>query len=95
MSANQSQSKAIPKQHWLNRLRYRSNHRGCKETDVVLGQYCASYLETLSDEDLHLFEAFLEEDDSDIWAWLVEKTPCPHAQYAALLTCMRDHKLSF
>lgn len=84
---------ALPREHWLNRLRYRASHRGSKETDLILGRYAQTHLLQLDDDALHLFEAFLEEDDSDIWNWLVEKTPCPNAEYGELLENLRQVKL--
>ncbi len=80
----------LPREHWLSRLRYRSHHRGCKETDLVLGHYCNQRLDTMSDAELALWERFLDEDDADIWNWLTEKTPCPQAEYDALLSQMRS-----
>ena len=80
----------LPRDLWLKRLTYRSWHRGCKETDLVLGNFCARRLESLNDANLALFEALLDEDDADIWAWLTEKTPCPKAEYAPLLDEMRS-----
>ena len=79
----------LPREHWLNRLRYRSWHRGSKETDLILGHYCDRYLQSLSDAELTRFEAFLDEDDGDIWNWVTEKTPCPKAEYEPLLTVLR------
>lgn len=79
----------LPLDLWRKRLRYRSWHRGCKETDLVLGRYCDTHLETLDEAAMTLFETFLDEDDADIWSWLTGKTPCPKTQYAALLEQMR------
>lgn len=74
----------------LKRLRYRSWHRGCKETDLILGGYCDKYLEGMDTAELALCEALLEEDDSDIWAWLTEKSQPPKSEYEPLLAKMRN-----
>ena len=84
----------LPRDLWLKRLTYRSLHRGCKETDLVLGTYCTRNVEQLPDDRLHLFEAFLDEDDSEIWAWLTEKTPCPKPDYAPLLAELRAQSVA-
>jgi antitoxin CptB len=81
----------LPRPLWLKRLRYRSWHRGCKETDLVLGRYCDAHVETLDDSALTLFEALLDEDDADIWAWLTDKTPCPKLEYAPLLSQLKTY----
>jgi len=83
----------LPRELWLKRLTYRSWHRGCKETDLVLGTYCERHLQTLSDGDLAQFEALLDEDDAEIWSWLTDKTPCPTPTYAPLLAAMKGMHL--
>ena len=89
MHAIQASNPPLPRDLWLKRLRYRSWHRGCKETDLVLGRYCDAAIEGLSDADLHRFEALLDEDDADIWAWLTEKKPCPNPEFEPLLAILR------
>jgi antitoxin CptB len=79
----------LPRELWLKRLTYRSWHRGCKETDIVLGHYCERHIATLSDAELALFEAFLDEDDSEIWNWLTEKIACPKLEYSNLIAQLR------
>ena len=79
----------LPRELWVKRLTYRSWHRGCKETDVILGNYCDKYLGDMDEANLTLFEQFLDEDDAEIWAWLTEKTPCPNAAYEPMLSVMR------
>lgn len=75
----------------LKRLRFRSWHRGCKETDLILGRFCDSELASLNVQELDVFEALLEEDDADIWNWLAEKQ-APPAQYDTLITRLRQRK---
>lgn len=80
----------LPRELWLKRLRYRSWHRGCKETDLVLGRYCDARIEALDEAALGRFEALLDEEDSDIWAWLTDKTPCPKPELHALLDELKN-----
>ena len=81
----------LPRELWLKRLRYRSWHRGCKETDLVLGRYCDARLETLSEAEMKKFEALLDEDDADIWAWLTGKTACPKPEFHPLLDELKTY----
>ena len=89
MLSSDLENPPLPRELWLKRLTYRSWHRGCKETDLVLGSYCERRLHTLEEAQLHLFEALLAEEDADIWAWLTEKVACPRPEYAALLHELR------
>lgn len=57
----------------LKRLTYRSWHRGCKETDLILGRFADLHLASASPKLLDAFERLLDEDDADIWAWLTGK----------------------
>lgn len=93
MLSSPDMNRPLPRELWLKRLSYRSWHRGCKETDMVLGTYCNQRISGLDEDKLALFEAFLDEDDAEIWAWLTEKTPCPNAEYAPLLNELRTQKI--
>jgi len=73
----------------LKRLRYRSGHRGCKETDLILGNFSESRLAGLNPVLLALYERLLDEDDADIWNWLTGKSTPPIAEYEELLAEMK------
>ena len=79
----------MPRETWLNRVRYRSWHRGCKETDLILGGFCNNHIGELDDAELALFEQFLDEDDADIWGWITGKIAMPNADYQPLLERLR------
>lgn len=66
-----------PRETLIRRLRYRSWHRGCKETDILLGPFADVRLESLTDSQLYEYEQILEENDWDIWAWVTDKQPLP------------------
>ena len=69
----------------LRRIRYRSWHRGCKETDIILGQFADKALSNLATEtELELYEALLSEQDMDIWNWLTGKTSLKDGKYGGL-----------
>ena len=50
---------------------YRSTHRGCKETDFLIGEFAKVKLAEI--KDLELFGNFLEEDDLEIYDWILGK----------------------
>jgi antitoxin CptB len=79
----------------LKRLYFRSAHRGSKETDLILGPFAAERLDTMSDAELDEFEAFLAENDSDIWDWVAGKSLPDDGRYTTLITVLRKrHELS-
>lgn len=59
------------------KMLYNSWHRGCKETDLLLGNFAREYLEQFSDEELMLYKVLLDEDDWDIFNWMTGKEPLP------------------
>lgn len=61
------------------RLLYRSRYRGMFENDLLLGGFAEKYLETLSEEQLDRFEALLEENDIDLFNWIMERDAVPAA----------------
>lgn len=72
----------------LKRLIYRSWHRGCKETDLVLGRFADHGLASLPPAMLEVYEALLDENDADIWNWLTGKTATPE-EYELLLAMLQ------
>jgi antitoxin CptB len=76
----------------LRRIRYRSWHRGCKETDEVLGNFADKALGSLKSEiELDLYEKLLDEQDVNIWDWLTDKTQLADGKY----DCLKERLLVF
>ena len=75
----------------LRRIRYRSWHRGCKETDVIMGNFADNALETLDTQsELPLYEALLDEQDVDIWNWITGKIELADGKYNRLKERLRE-----
>jgi succinate dehydrogenase flavin-adding protein (antitoxin of CptAB toxin-antitoxin module) len=62
---------------FIKQLIYRSNNRGCKETDLLLGTFAYKHLSELTDEELVQFSHLLEEPDWDIYNYLTGKDQIP------------------
>lgn len=77
----------------IKRLRYRSWHRGCKETDVILGHFADERLETLDNKMLDIYERLLEEADADIWDWLTDKSAPSSPEYQQLIDILKTYGL--
>ena len=52
---------------------YRSNHRGTKEMDLLLGNFVKKHMEDFKFHDLHDLMNLLSIDDEIIKKWLFEK----------------------
>ncbi len=75
----------------LKQLFYRSTHRGCKETDFLIGEFAKVKLHEISD--LELFKNFLEENDVEIYDWVLGKKSVPQ-QYKELIEAIKKfHKI--
>lgn len=71
-------SEAMDRETRLRRLRIRCWRRGTREMDMLLGPYADTALEALDDASLSEFEALLEENDQDLYAWISgARTPDP------------------
>ena len=74
----------------LRRLRLRAWRRGTKEMDLILGPWADAHLAGLSAGDLERFEALMEENDQDLYAWITGQMPAPQA-HATLLDTIGVH----
>ena len=57
----------------IKQLLYRSSHRGCKETDILLGKFVAEKIHEFNGEKLKIYEQFINEDDALIYDWILDK----------------------
>lgn len=73
----------------IRRLRYQSWHRGCKETDALLGNYFDRHASDLTSQQLDLYETLLEEDDWDIWQWVAYETAPPNQHFMPIIKELR------
>ncbi len=72
---------------------YKSIHRGCKETDFLIGEFAKAKIETFDEEKLQLFKKLIEEDDLLIYDWILDKETVP-VRYITLVEELRKfHKI--
>jgi len=76
----------------VKQLFYRSIHRGCKETDFLIGEFAKKKLGEISD--LELFGDFLEEDDLEIYDWILGKKKEPEKYVGIVTEIKKFHLLS-
>jgi antitoxin CptB len=67
------------------RLVFRAQHRGTKETDILIGGFVARHIATLSDAEVAALEDILELWDVDLADWLSGRRPIPPEHDTPLL----------
>ena len=72
----------------LKKLRFRAWHRGFREADLILGPFADNHAQSLVSDELETFERLLEENDHDIFGWIVGRAE-PPADFAALIERLR------
>lgn len=74
------------------RLLYRSNYRGFKEADMILGGYAKANIKTMTDSEVLMFEDLLGAKDHDIYGWIMETLAVPANYDTPLLERLRAFK---
>jgi antitoxin CptB len=74
----------------LKRLRFRSWHRGTREADMLVGGYFDRWHGGWTEAETAWFEAFLEEQDVDIIAWVTGTAAAPAHLQGEMMNRLRD-----
>lgn len=83
----------IPQEILIKQLLYRSSHRGCKETDFLIGKFFTEKFAEFDESDLQIYQRFIEEDDLLIYDWILGKVKVPD-EYSKLIFDLRKfHKI--
>jgi succinate dehydrogenase flavin-adding protein (antitoxin of CptAB toxin-antitoxin module) len=69
----------------LKKLLYQSCNRGCKETDLIIGQFAKLNLDKMADDELKTFENILHLNDADIYDWYTKKKALPAENSSELM----------
>jgi len=57
----------------INKVLYRSTHRGTKEMDILLGNFVKKYIDALNDKELNDLIELLNCEDSILYNWYFNK----------------------
>ena len=63
----------------INRLKFRAWRRGFREADLILGPFVDSHARELTPDQLDRLETLFDQDDQDIYEWIIGRTPTPAA----------------
>ena len=55
------------------KILYRSEHRGIKEMDLLLGNFVKKYVDSLSESELCELESLLNTDDEILYKWYLNQ----------------------
>ncbi|MBJ65970.1 MAG: succinate dehydrogenase assembly factor 2 [Rhodobiaceae bacterium] len=55
---------------YLKKLFFKASHRGTKEMDIILGTFANKQLESMTKNDLALFDELLDISDPELYKWL-------------------------
>ena len=74
------------------RLLFRSWHRGSRESDLLFGGFADRHLAMFDAVQLAAYDRLLDEEDPDLWDWVVLKAPYPPEHDAALVEMLRNFR---
>lgn len=77
------------------RLIFRSDHRGNKENDILLGQFAQAHLHGFDPGQLDRYEALLEESDNDIFDWVAGRAEVPADKDSDVLRLLLAFQVKF
>jgi len=79
----------------IKKLLYRSNHRGTKEMDLLIGGFAIENLKKLNPEELKEFELLLNFTDKELSSWLVDNKKNIDLENFSISKKIKEFKLQF
>ncbi len=77
------------------RLIFRSDHRGTKEMDLLLGTFAKKHVPTMSEEELAQFDEILKENDPNLYNWITGKEVEPDNVKSPLFDRLKEHRYQY
>ncbi len=79
----------------IKKLLYRSNHRGTKEMDLLIGGFANENLNKLNSDELKEFELLLNFTDKELSSWLVDNKKNIDLENFSISKKIKKFKLQF
>jgi antitoxin CptB len=71
------------------RAAYRAAHRGTKEMDWLLGRYASARLDTMTKEEIAVFERVLSLPDPELRGWILDPAALGETDFTATIRELR------
>ena len=78
----------------VERLRFRSWHRGTREMDLLLGSFADEHLHAFTAAQLDDYERVLEANDPDVYEWITGSKELPAAFQNDVTRMICAHKFA-
>lgn len=76
------------------KLLFRSEHRGTKEMDLILGTFARGFLPNATDEQVGHYADLLNENDPDLYNWISEREPLPDDKTNPILKSLVGYQVT-
>ena len=76
------------------KLLFRSEHRGTKEMDVILGTFARKFLPNATDEQVNYYAEVLEENDPDLYNWISGREDLPSQKNNPVLKSLVGYQVT-
>ena len=73
----------------VQRARLRAWRRGFREANLILGPFADQHAQNFDDVEMNAFEGLLQENDLDVYAWILKSEPTPPEFETPLLDRLR------
>lgn len=74
------------------RLKFRSWHRGTRESDLLLGSFADRYVDGFSADQLQRYDRLLGNSDPDLYNWLTGREAVPADQDDDVMALLKEHE---
>ena len=76
----------------LKKLKYRAEHRGFREADIIIGGFAERHLHEFSEAQLDEFERLIDQPDQDLYAWIIGREPIPEPFAGQMMDLIRSFR---
>ena len=81
------------KQNLINKIIYRSQYRGTKEMDRLVGSFVKKHIDEFSENDLKELEIFLNNDDEKLYKIYKNELNVIDNQKSKIISLFKNYKL--